>query len=1057
MLAPADTLLRIRLLGGFEVEGPAGPVHLESAKTAAVLALLALARGPLARARLTGLLWPDLPEERARGNLRRALWDLRRNLDWGPQAAWLEAGHGEVSLRRGPGLEVDVDLFEAAASALARASLPGDPTPISAGLLQYRGELLAGFAVRDAEPFEEWLLAERERLGELALGAFARYVELCRVRGEIREGLAWGRRLVALDGWREASHRAVMELLALAGEPTAALAQYESCRRLLAEGLQIQPSAATRELAERLRAGLHGPVAATGAPLPPPHDLPVPTAPFVGRARELAEVAGLVESPETRLVTLVGPGGIGKSRLAVQVAARLLDRPGPPLFPHGIRFQAMPPGQEAGGLAAALCERLGLDPAGAGEAGERLLDFVRDRRLLLLLDGAEHRFEEGRSLAAELVRAAPEVKLLVTSRRPLGVEGEWVVEVGGLDLPDPDGRADPARAGGVQLFLQAARRARFGFVAGEAELGGIVAICRRLGGSPIGIQLAAGWLRSLPLAALAERLDHDLGLLDETPGGDEGVLDRLFASSWEQLDESLREALAGLSVFVGAASVDDAAAVAGADLRQLALLVDRSLLRREAGGSFSLHEVLRLGARARLRSRGGEEAALDRHAERFAVRAAELVARLGGPQEEAALDEIGAAFDDLCAACLRAARAGRTEWLPPLARALSAYGRERGRGPQVETLLGEAAASLPAGEAPAALRLARGALRNRLGSYAAARADGAAALAAAPDGGEASAAHLLLAESAFLLGDYASARAALAQASGDGGPSGAAPLALAGRIALEVGRLAEAREAFRGSLDVARAAGDGRAVRVALAELGRAAYFAGDLARAEEALTEALARGRAAGDRDTQVRALHGLGFVADERGRPAEAAPHYRESLALAEEGGDRRAVAYTQMLIGESARLAGDLDAARRAYEEALGLARRLDSAYLVGLLLGNLAYVAAAEGRGAEARAFAREVLAVHRESGSDTVALPAVIALAEVALRTGEPAEGLALLGAVAAHPANRRDHQVEIDRVLALARRLLPEQEVGAGLAAGRSLSFAELCDRLVAAFGTTPA
>lgn len=1057
MVASGKPQLRILLLGGFEVEGQRRSIHLESAKTAAVLARLALAHGPLARSRLTGLLWPDLSEERAAGNLRRALWDLRRNLDREPGGPWLVAGRGDVSLRRGPGLEVDVDRFEAAAATLARPVLPGDPAPVAAALLLYRGELLSGLAVRDAEPFEEWLLAERERLGELALGAFARYVDLCRRRGEIREGLAWGRRLVALDGWREASHRMVMELLALAGEPAAALAQYESCRRLLAEGLQVEPSAATRGLAERLRAASRRPSAGSVVPLPPPHDLPVPTTSFVGREREISELAELVASPEVRLVTLVGPGGIGKSRLALQVAARLLDRPGAPLFPQGLWHLPVSPGSGAGGLAASLCERLGLDPAGAGEAVERLVDFLRARRLLLLLDGAEYRFAEARALAAELTHATAEVQLLATSRRPLALEGEWVVEVGGLDLPGPEGAADPGRSGAVQLFLQAARRACFGFGAGDGELGAIAAICRRLGGSPTGIQLAAGWLRSLPLAALAERLDRDLGLLDQTPGGGEGVLERIFATSWDQLDERSQVALSGLSVFAGTASAADAAAVAGADLRQLALLVDRSLLRREAGGRFSLHEVLRHGARARLRARGGEEAALDRHAERLAAHAAELVTRLGGLQEEAALDEIGAAFDDLCAAWRRAVGAGRAEQLPPLARALSAYGRERGRGAQVEELLGEAVAAPPAGGLPAAVLLARGALRNRLGSYAAARADAVAGLASADGGGEAAAACLLLAESAFFQGEYALARETLARADRSVEVADAAArLVLAGRIELEVGRLEEAREAFRESLGAARAAGNGRAERIALSEIGRAAYFAGDLARAEESLAEALAQGRAAGDRDTQVRALHGLGFVADERGRHDEAVPHYRESLTLAEESGDRRAVAYTRMLIGESARLAGDLDTARRAYEEALGLARRLGSAYLVGLLLGNLAYVAAAEGRVPEARSLAREVLTVHRESGSDTVALPALIALAEVALRAGGGAEGLALLGAVGAHPANRRDHQGEIDRVLAVARRLLPEAEVAAGLAAGRVLSFPELCARL-AAGGRPPA
>lgn len=1035
----------ITLLGGLGVTGPDGPLRLESAKTGALLAYLVLTPGPHARAKLQGLLWPELPEERAARNLRHALWDIRRTLG-ACHANVVAADRTRVAFEPDGAVLVDalalIETRDALRSDDARTCQP-PRLPVDDLV---RGELLDGVFLTDAPEFEAWLLGERERLRAVACDVLRGLISLHRQRGELDVALERARTLVALDPWREESHRTVMELLTLAGEPAAALAQLEECRRILAEQLETTPTADTVRLAERIRA-LAGGVATGVDPPLVRHNLPAQTTPFVGRATELEAVERLLASQECRLICLLGPGGIGKTRLAIQIGQRQVLAASPEhAFTAGVWL--VPPREcgGAGGVAGAVARALSLgdSPAlGAPALEERLTEYLRPRRALLILDGFEHVMGEAGSLAA-LLAAAPLVKLLVTSRERLHLPGEWVVEVTGLTAMSGT-TAGPDRSPAVQLFVQSARRARFGFDPTAGELADVAALCAAVEGSPLAIELAGGWAGSLTVREIAAEVARHPGFL----GSREGGLRAVFDSSWSRLGSQERRVLAALSVFVGGCTREAAEAVAGASLATLRRLVDTSFVRHEPSGRYTVHEVLRRFAQDEL---AADEAALERaragHATHVAERLRALSSGAAGARQRETLDEIGLELDNLQAAWRWAVAAARADLLETCLGSLQAYAEARGWLRAAEALLGEALARFGANGAGLAVALltARGSLRNRMGAYAAAVEDLERALALAEDAESCAAALAHLGATAYLQGRHGEARERLERAMADAGGPGLRAMcsSLLGRVALEQGRHDDAEAAFETALALSREAGDSHGARWATNQLGLMAYFRGALDASERLFEQALDLARAAGDLPLVKEAAIGLGYVREDRADFGAARGYYQEALAVSRESGDRRGEAHTLMVIGETYRRSGELETARSCYHDALEIAGEIGSAYLVGLLTGNLAYLEAAAGRLDEAAGHVREVLRAYREGGTVATVLPALVSAAEVLHRRGASARAIELLGLVLGHPANRQDHTVEAERVLALVAAAVPPRTLERLLATGSALDLDEV-------------
>jgi predicted ATPase/class 3 adenylate cyclase len=449
----------------------------------------------------------------------------------------------------------------------------------------------------------------------------------------------------------------------------------------------------------------------------PRHNLPVQLTPFVGREREIAQIKQLLE--EQRLVTVLGAGGTGKTRLALEVALAELDR-----YADGVFFVALAPLQRVEEMVPAVARALGFSFYAEGAARgpdreqrvpkEQLLDYVRRKQLLLVMDNFEHLLphfsspsleggsEDGTQLVTEILQTAPQVDILVSSRTRLNLQGEHFFHLAGMRYPEQaKGETASARAqvlaqlagegaaySAVQLFTAAAGRVQAGFELTAENAEDVVRICRLVDGMPLGLLLAAAWVELLTPREIADEIAQSLDFL-ETELRDvpkrQRSLRATFDHSWRLLTERERELLAGLSVFQGGFGRVAAEAVTGATLRELMSLTNRSLVERDAGGRYRLHELIRQYAAQRLRGRPElDERVRDRHCAFYIEALHEAGEAIKGPRQQAALAELDLEIENARAAWDWAAARGEVERLDQALEGLCLFYNERLRPAEAE-------------------------------------------------------------------------------------------------------------------------------------------------------------------------------------------------------------------------------------------------------------------------------------------------------------------------------------------------------------------------------------
>lgn len=582
---------------------------LVSAKAQALLFYLAVTGQPSSRSALAGLLWGDLPEETARANLRLTLSKLRKAI---PDHLIVEWNSVAFDLTRPHRLDVN----EFIVHALQPTHRLADAERVRAAVTLYRGDFLEDFAVRDAPEFENWVLAERERLRQAALTTWQYLAALAVERGDEVEGIETARQVLALEPWHEEAHRQLMTWLAANGQRSAALAQYEVCRRVLADELAIEPSATTTELYQQIARETVKP---KGAPrpirLPPPairpafaHNLPAQLTPFIGREAERAQISDRLANSECRLLTILGPGGIGKTRLALALAETQIE-----LFREGVVFVPLVgviparPDEAVEALVAAIANALQYTFVAQQRPSDVLVNYLTDKELLLILDNVETLRPASRWLT-EVLRRTPGVKVLATSRERLGVMGEWLFELRGLPFaPTLTEYASPTYPA-VQLFAECARRLRPAFDL-SAESAAVNRLCQLVEGSPLGIELAAQLTPVLSCPEIVARLEHSLDVLSVTSaqiGERHQNMRAVLDDSWQVLIEEERRVFRHLSVFQGGFTLTAAEHVAGTTLPLLASLTDKSWLRRDEAGRYHIHELLRQYGAEQLAAQPGE-------------------------------------------------------------------------------------------------------------------------------------------------------------------------------------------------------------------------------------------------------------------------------------------------------------------------------------------------------------------------------------------------------------------------------------------------------------------
>lgn len=980
--------LTISLFGPFTVLVNGAPLpRLHSRKQEALIALLALRHNrPVERAWLAGMLWPDASASQGLATLRRYLTDLRRVL--GPEARRLCSPTVSSLALDLTGAVVDLLLFD-------RAVAPSGGASAEQAVELYRGPLLEGW-------IEEWVFEERSRREEAVLGALEELAVNALARDDLGAAERYLRRAVAIDPLRERAQRGLMEAQARGGSYAGALLTYRGLCQRLYEELNAVPHPQTTALFQQLRAeareravtgrgprasGVQGSLAQTTRPgvggLSAPGrdhqpqrgtqwggvtsksaflaasprrsvaELPIPPTPLIGREREMETLHGLLRDGP-RLVTLTGPAGTGKTRLALEVVANLRDE-----VADGIYFVDLAPIRDPSLVVAAVAQALGVREGGDVPLLASLQRVLREKQLVLLLDNFEHLLDAA-TVVAELLQGALRLKVLVTSRAPLRLRGEQEFPVLPLPVPDRTGILTLeaiSRCPSVALFTQRAGSVKPEFVVTAEEAPAVAEICCRLEGLPLAIELAAVRTKLLPPRALLARLGKRLDLLTDgtrdLPARQRTLRD---AISWSHdlLNEGEQRLFRRLSVFVGGCTLEAAEAVCDPEsecegvrplgdpvLDGVASLVDKSLVRQVEGINgeprFQMLETIREYALERLAESGEQERLRGQQLRFFAALAERAEPMLRGREELTWFQRLDRERDNVRAAL--AWSRSQPALLPVglrLAAALWRFWYRRGYW-----------------------REGWEQLREQLALEQAQREDG---LAAPAERAKALIAGAWLADDSSVL--PATRREMLTDARslfeelGDRQGVATALWSL-GAHQCETAPSA-ARSLLNEGLAIFRELGNHYGMAWCLMHLGVTYRAENDLIAAQRLLAEALSASLEEGSRFQRSGVLNHLAVVA------------YRQS----------------------------DLTAARAYVEEALAIAWQLGDFALGGWSRINLGRIAADQGDPTTARSVLAETLIVHHEVGHTSAVVDILLVLARVAVAERQRVRAARLVGAVA---------------------------------------------------------
>jgi predicted ATPase/DNA-binding SARP family transcriptional activator len=1002
----APRTLDIQLLGGFRVfvGGRQIPAAAWRRKRAAALVKL-LALEPthrLHREQISDTLWPELDPDAAGNNFRVALHHARQRLqsEGGDPAAevFLDRVGDVISLGPPEQVRVDVDNFEDAVRDAWRST---DPAAADVALAAYGGDLLP------EDLYEDWAAGRRTTLRASFLTVLRRLAQLHVERGELGSAIAAHHRLLAAEPLDEESHADLIGLLAQAGQPRQASEHYDAFVALLERELGAEPQPAVRELIAAIRDGRFPREAQPLTPAPAaetlaahPRGLPAPVDDLIGREREVAELRRLLAT--ARLVTLTGPGGVGKTRLALAVAHAAVAA-----FPDGAAFADLAPLDDARLVLSTIARSLGVHESPEAPLLETVADHIGSRRMLLLVDNMEH-VAAAATVVANLLTACPSLRTLVTSRGRLKVHGEQEYLVEPLALPERAAldesrsmRALPgaavAEAPAVALFVRRAGEASAGFALTGSNAEDVAEICRRLDGLPLAIELAAARIRLLPPAELLARLTQPLAVLTDGPRDApdrQRTLRATIAWSYDLLSEPEQDCFARLSVFAGGFTLDAAEAVGSRKSRVerssfsrtfdfrlstsdsvldlVAALVDQSLVRQTTrpDGSARLHmlETIREYARERLGFSGEDDEVRRRHAAVFLALALEAAPEVTGPEQGVWLDRLETEHDNLRQALTTLREMGAVADGLRLAVALWRFWQWRGFFSEGRSWLEQALADGDDGDA--AIR--------------ADAHDGAGALAEAQSDLAAAAVHHQTAlELRREIGDRRGEIRSLTDF---------------GIIADKMGDAERAVQLFEEGIALARGEGDQPLLAAGLANLGFVSLDQGDHERAAAAFRESLALFRELGDGRNQSYVLGGLANLIFLEGDYAGAAALQEESLRVLRALDDRQGIADATADLGHAMQRQGDLVRAEELFVEALTRYRELDDRSGIAFastLLGRLCHE---RGDMARAEALLQQGLHIAWEIGEKPFLTEAIEGLAGVACDRGETMLCARLLGA-----------------------------------------------------------
>lgn len=985
--------LSIQLFGTPVVTSDDHAIKTDRRKGIAILAYLAVTQQPQTRETLATLLWPDYERKAAFAYLRRALWTLNKSLLDGV----LSSDRHAVTLAQQPDVVVDVLRFRALLAERdqhqhAEREVCARCLPLlveSAEL--YRGIFMVGFTMEDSPEFDRWQQYHADRLQQQFLEVLCALVAGYAAQGQYEAALPFAQRWLLQDGLDEEPHCWLMRLYAELGQREAALAQFARCQTILADELGVEPMPETVALHEAIAAGDHvleSPFWDIAAETPPPpHNLPPLLTAFIGRDDLLQAITDQLHQPHTRLITLLGQGGIGKTTVALALAHQ--ERAN---YRDGVYFVDLVPIDSADFLVATIAEAMGILFRGSADPRTQLFDHLRDKSCLLILDNFEHILDKQR-LVSDLILDAPHIDIVVTSRERLGVRAERAIDIDGLAYPQDaeSGQAYPAG----QLYLDRVRRMNAGYRPTEEEWLAIGRICQLVAGSPLAIELAAAWSRVLSPVEIAAEITTDLDQLrsdqPHLPVRHQS-LHAVFNHSWQLLMAQEQQLFARLSVFRGDFDRHAAQAVAEISLHQLAMFVDKSLVQYPQQGRYRVPEILRQFAAAALADTSADQqATMARHADHYLSNLPRERQRIHGAEPQQAIKAIEAALGNIRSAWRWTIAKRAWETLDRAVGAISDYHELQGRYLEAVHLLQEAIDPL-ADDPTQALRYGwvlvhLGHHVTRLGDYERAIAQMKAAVA--------------LLETSANRERYAYA---LSQ--------------LGGGLSFQ-GAVEEAEAVLQQALDVLESAELTQQRAETLNYLGIVTAKKGDLDQARHYFETALSYAEQHHAQRRMGMITLNLGNVTGLAGEYEQCEQFFAQALAYSQASNDLYNIASVRIGSAELARRMGKFDMASAHFQAGLRQYRQMNYKYGIMLALEGLGCVHLDQEAHDTASIYLRECIDMALAAHATTQTLDALAFYAGIMAKSN-PTAALPLLQLVADHPSTSADRrafaQTQIDQL-----------------------------------------
>ncbi len=926
-----EKTLYLRLLGEFSAEIEATPTLSFAARRAeAMLAYLAVTGRSHAREKLATLLWDDRSQKQALANLRSLLAQLPK-----PIKLYLTISRQSIAITKEMPIWLDTAAF---ISEMDKAKQDESQVigKMEAALTYYRGDFLEGLFIRESRGLEEWIVITAERFHRLAAIAQHKLATHYLHHRRYQEGIHHARALLQNDPLQESNHRLLMLLLARSGQRNAALRQYQNCAALLLDELGIEPATETIALYDRIRQ----------ARTTPPFVVPTTFTPFIGRHAALATLNQRLDDPNCRLITLTGPGGVGKTRLSLQAAAEHKSE-----YLHGIYFIPLAGVESAAQLPLSIAAVLDFTFQDKIDPQKQLMNHLRQREILLILDNFEQIVEEGAEFVQALLSEAPLVKLLISSRERVNLQAEYLQTLSGLSHPTESHESlESADFEALQLFQECAARHQPGLKFTGDNAAAAVRICQMLEGLPLGIELVAASLAVYPIHQVEVELTTNLDFVSthmrDLPQRHRS-LRAVFQHSWQSLSERERAVYRRLTLFQGGFDSKAAQIVAQAQLTDLAALSSKSLIRLTDTDQYELHQILCQYATEKLMKVPGEiEDGRNRHTHYYMTMLAQSPSNLSGGDVLDTVDTLNNNIKNIRHAWQWTIDHQLIEILERGMKGLHQFYVLRGPFQEGYLLFNSAVKSLNItllsvnGDQPKNWKSVLAQLLTYLARF-------SYELANYSESAD-------IAQTAITLAQETSQISIEAEAQ-----------QLLGRALWRMGSYETTKIHFQNSLQLARQASVKQFEADALRGLGVLEAHQGDAQNAIKQYEAALTIYRTIKERSGEATTLNNLGNLFDDIGDYNAAQHHLEQALALHRELGDRKGAGNALNNLGVVFRHQSNHSQAAGCYAQALETFRDLGDRWREGLALINLSNIAIDQGNFTRAANLLPQALTLFQE--------------------------------------------------------------------------------------------